>query len=63
MTLASLIARLERRIAASHTTGGLSVVAAQVGVSKQELHHIIHGTHVPTAETQRSIAAKLTRKP
>lgn len=61
MTLDRLIATLRRRIARSHTTGGLTTVAKQLGVTKQTLDNIISGRCVPTAETQASIAAHLTR--
>ena len=62
MTLPALLRALQRRIAASHTTGGLSVVAAQLGVPKQTLHNWITHRDVPTAETQAAIAGKLKGK-
>lgn len=59
MTLPALLATLRRRIARSHTTGGLSVVAAQLGLSKQTLHNIVVLGQTPTAETQARITAAL----
>ena len=60
MTLPRLLATLRRRIAAAHTTGGLTVVAGQLGVSKQTLQQWIAGINVPSAETRAAIASRLT---
>jgi DNA-binding phage protein len=62
MTLPALIAALRRRIARSHTSGGLTVVAAQLGVSKQTLHDLVMEKKTPTAETQAALVAALQRK-
>ena len=62
MTLPRLIAALRRRIARSHTTGGLSTVARELGTTKQTLDNIIHGRCVPTAETQAALVRKMEKK-
>jgi len=59
MTLVRLLATLRRRIAQSHTTGGLTVVAAQLGVPKQTLQQWVSGQNVPSAETRKAVAAVL----
>lgn len=61
MTLPVLLRTLHRRIAASHTTGGLSVVAAQLGISKQRLHRYLRGDDVPPAREIAALAERLTR--
>ncbi len=61
MTLPHLLATLHRRVAASHTTGGIESVAKELGVSKQTLGNIINRRHVPTARTQALIISRLTQ--
>jgi DNA-binding phage protein len=63
MTLPRLLATLRRRIARSHTTGGLTVVARELGVSKQTLDNIVTGRFTPTAATRALLTARLTRRP
>lgn len=62
MTLPALIAALRRRIARSHTAGGLTVVAAQLGVSKQTLHDLVTEKKTPTAKTQAALVATMKRE-
>lgn len=63
MTLPRLLATLQRRISRAHTTGGLTVVAAQLGVSKQTLENIVKGRHTPTPETQAALVRALRLTP
>lgn len=59
MTLPRLIAALQRRIARAHTTGGLTVVARELGVTKQTLENIVKGRYAPTAATRAQLVAGL----
>lgn len=61
MTLPALLAELRRRIARAHTTGGLTVVAGDLGVSKQHLYNIVSEKKTPTAETVKALAAALKK--
>ena len=62
MTLPRLLATLHRRVANAHTTGGVTVVARQLGITKQSLDNYLKGRCVPTAETRKQIVAALQGK-
>jgi DNA-binding phage protein len=61
MTLPALLDALRRRIARSHTRGGLTKVARELGISKERLHRYLSGADVPPPEVVKAFAAKLKK--